>query len=66
LRLEDVQRDVVAIFRSRGLTVIDGLPALQAEAARLGEPPYQPRDTHLDDRGHRALAEAVLETLTDR
>jgi hypothetical protein len=63
LRSEEVQRDTAEIFRRHGLTVIDPLPALLAEARRLGESPYRPRDTHLDDRGNAVLARVLAEDL---
>jgi hypothetical protein len=65
MRVEEVQRDTIEIFRQHGIAAIDPLPDLLAEAARLGESPYRPRDTHLDDRGNAVLARVIARAIAN-
>ena len=68
LSLEDMAKEgpqgrVKAWAQSRGVTVIDLLPAFQSEAARSDELLYLPTDGHWSAAGHRLAAEVAARKL---
>ncbi len=59
---EQPHRLLPAALRSRGLTVVDALPALR-RAAAAGTPLYGRVDDHLTPEGHAVLEAAIEDTL---
>ena len=60
------RRTTMAFLDEHGIEYIDALPALRAQLAAGPQPYHVDHDGHLNEHGHRAIAEAVARRLGRR